>query len=718
MYKEKTKVFHDKHITRKHFIPGQKVLLYHSRLKLFPGKLRSRWHGPFVVVKVFDHGAVEIKSVETGQVFKVNGHRLKPLYEGFDKGDIEKVGPARPAQVLPCGMRGPCNILDQPLTQNSKQIQISFPPPHVRNPNTRPHLSLPFPRRKSTPPPPDDGTTATPAPPPSNASDNHTPSHLHRTTVPAPSSRRLLASLISSRQNNRNQKPRQDPPPHSASSDDCRKAPTPKPPPLPLASLLPSRRNPIATKTLLPPEIAAAAPLISATSGHATPKLNTPLHSSHPREQNPPFYFSFRRIFFGFAGTLVPSPRLFAGNFWQNLIFTGKLVGRIPMSNSSLGCHLSQRFAEFRHSDCRFLLVIMSSRPKRAHTSRGKRAAPEPDSRVSTFDPLNPTFPHARHSEAFHKFEENGRKIKPTKFWHRPSITDLGLLDGLEALLSNIGWSGFLNLNARTYEVPTKEFLATFSRDDNACLVKFWLQGRLRCFSYAELNEFMGCATTGLVSHGQEDPTHVIEAVRRWETLTRNQGFSPNQSKTADILSPHFRVAHRILSSSIFGRIEPGSIFNSEIFILWCMTQRDGPRPCFFDKPPYHPVPGPFLLNVSALKRIGAIRDFGEDTYSWTRSDLVQHYALPCARVSTFSPHDSATWSPHSSFDALGNLIPEDGDFASLTTNVQYIQERIDQQSLDLQVLRDRQSRSERRIDDMWGHYSRQGYFPPEYPPV
>ncbi|KAL4574266.1 hypothetical protein LXL04_021094 [Taraxacum kok-saghyz] len=431
----------------------------------------------------------------------------------------------------------------------------------------------------------------------------------------------------------------------------------------------------------------------------------------------------------------------------------------------------------------------MSSRPKRAKTSRGKRAAPEPDSRVSTFDPLNPTFPHARHSEAFHKFEENGRKIKPTKFLHRPSMTDLGLLDGLEALFSNIGWSGFLNLNARTYEVPTKEFLATFSRDDNARLVKFRLQGRLRCFSYEELNEFMGCATTGLVSHGQEDPAHVIEAVRLWETLTGNQEFSPNRSKAADILSPHFRVAHRILSSSIFGRVEPGSIFNSEIFILWCMTQRDGPRPCFasyflekcssvcskhsgdiyigglitalglriglqFDNPPYPPVPGPYLLNLSALKRTGAIRDFGEDTYAWIRSDLVRHYVLPCARVSAFSPHDPATWSPHSSFDALGNLIPEDGgepepepqpvpgpqfqfqhqqggpelppyfpatfftDFASLTTNVQYIRERIDQQSLDLQDIRDRQSRSERRIDDIWGHYSRQGYFPPEDPPV
>ncbi|KAL4581118.1 hypothetical protein LXL04_017327 [Taraxacum kok-saghyz] len=414
----------------------------------------------------------------------------------------------------------------------------------------------------------------------------------------------------------------------------------------------------------------------------------------------------------------------------------------------------------------------MSSRPKRAKTSRGKQAATEPDSRVSTFDPLNPTFRNAASSDTFHKFEENGREIKPTKFLHRPSMTDLGLLDGLEALFSSIGWSGFLHLNARTYEVPTKEFLATFPRDDISRVLGFRLQGRPFCLNYADLNEFMGCPTTGLVSHGQEDPAHVIEAVRLWETLIGNQGFYPNRSKAADILSPHFRVAHRILSSSIFGRIEPGSIFNSELFILWCMTQQDDPRPCFvsyflekcssinkqhsgdiyigglitalglrlglqFYNPPYPPVPGPHLLNLSALKRMGAIRDFGDGTYVWIRSDPVRHYVLPCARVSTLSPHDPATWAPHSSFDALGNLIPEDGgepepepqqvpgpqfqfqhqqggpelppyfpatfftDFASLTTNVQYIRERIDQQSLDLQDLRDRQSRSERRIDDM-----------------
>jgi hypothetical protein len=63
IYKEKTKNLHDQMLTRKEFHVGDKVLLYHSRLKLFPRKLRSRWIGPFVVSNVFPYGAVEITSL-------------------------------------------------------------------------------------------------------------------------------------------------------------------------------------------------------------------------------------------------------------------------------------------------------------------------------------------------------------------------------------------------------------------------------------------------------------------------------------------------------------------------------------------------------------------------------------------------------------------------------------------------------------------------------
>ncbi|MBV8802743.1 MAG: DDE-type integrase/transposase/recombinase, partial [Gammaproteobacteria bacterium] len=84
LYKERTKRWHDKNILKREFLEGQKVLLYNSRLKLFPGKLRSRWSGPFTITKVFPFGAVELRDEKTNATFKVNGQLLKHYYSGED----------------------------------------------------------------------------------------------------------------------------------------------------------------------------------------------------------------------------------------------------------------------------------------------------------------------------------------------------------------------------------------------------------------------------------------------------------------------------------------------------------------------------------------------------------------------------------------------------------------------------------------------------------
>ncbi|XP_062100155.1 uncharacterized protein LOC133806035 [Humulus lupulus] len=81
IYKERTKAWHDKNLVRKEFQPGQKVLLFNSRLRLFPGKLKSRWSGPFTVVQVFPYGSVEVQG-NSGDSLKVNGQRLKPYLGG------------------------------------------------------------------------------------------------------------------------------------------------------------------------------------------------------------------------------------------------------------------------------------------------------------------------------------------------------------------------------------------------------------------------------------------------------------------------------------------------------------------------------------------------------------------------------------------------------------------------------------------------------------
>ena len=57
--------------------PGDKVLLFNSRVKLFGlGKLQSKWEGPFKVIEVSSHGAITLQD-DTGNTFKVNGQSLK-----------------------------------------------------------------------------------------------------------------------------------------------------------------------------------------------------------------------------------------------------------------------------------------------------------------------------------------------------------------------------------------------------------------------------------------------------------------------------------------------------------------------------------------------------------------------------------------------------------------------------------------------------------------
>ncbi|GKA67075.1 reverse transcriptase domain-containing protein [Tanacetum coccineum] len=81
IYKEKTKRIHDSKIKNRVFNVGDRVLLFNSRLKIFSGKLKTRWSGPFTVTQVFPYGTVEL-SQNSRPNFKVNGHRLKHYFGG------------------------------------------------------------------------------------------------------------------------------------------------------------------------------------------------------------------------------------------------------------------------------------------------------------------------------------------------------------------------------------------------------------------------------------------------------------------------------------------------------------------------------------------------------------------------------------------------------------------------------------------------------------
>nr|GEV55891.1 reverse transcriptase domain-containing protein [Tanacetum cinerariifolium] len=81
IYKERTKKLHDSKIKNRIFNVGDQVLLFNSRLKIFSGKLKTHWSGPFTITQVFPYGTVEL-SQPNGPNFIVNGHHVKHYFGG------------------------------------------------------------------------------------------------------------------------------------------------------------------------------------------------------------------------------------------------------------------------------------------------------------------------------------------------------------------------------------------------------------------------------------------------------------------------------------------------------------------------------------------------------------------------------------------------------------------------------------------------------------
>nr|GFB63308.1 reverse transcriptase domain-containing protein [Tanacetum cinerariifolium] len=81
IYKERTKKLHDDKIKNRMFNVGDQVLLFNSRLKIFSGKLKSRWSGPFTLSEIYPYGIAKLIHPD-GFNFKVNCHRLKHYHGG------------------------------------------------------------------------------------------------------------------------------------------------------------------------------------------------------------------------------------------------------------------------------------------------------------------------------------------------------------------------------------------------------------------------------------------------------------------------------------------------------------------------------------------------------------------------------------------------------------------------------------------------------------
>ena len=70
-HKEKMKKENEQKSAKQEFMIGDLVLLVNSGSPCLPGKLKSKWTGPYLITQVFPHGTVELKAKEEVR-FEVN----------------------------------------------------------------------------------------------------------------------------------------------------------------------------------------------------------------------------------------------------------------------------------------------------------------------------------------------------------------------------------------------------------------------------------------------------------------------------------------------------------------------------------------------------------------------------------------------------------------------------------------------------------------------
>ncbi|GJS17426.1 putative nucleotidyltransferase, ribonuclease H [Tanacetum coccineum] len=88
-YIEMTKRWYDKRIkTLINYEKGDKVLIFNSRLWLFPSKLKSRWYGPFTVSRDMKSGSIELCD-EEGNKFIVDKQRVTPYHKEISSFDAD-----------------------------------------------------------------------------------------------------------------------------------------------------------------------------------------------------------------------------------------------------------------------------------------------------------------------------------------------------------------------------------------------------------------------------------------------------------------------------------------------------------------------------------------------------------------------------------------------------------------------------------------------------
>ena len=102
----KRKLRFDARIKAHNIHVGDMVLLHDSCYLKFPGKLRSRWGGPYLMDHIWENGSLQLKTFDGDQLItRVNGSCVKRYYPSPNCGMVTLCPPFASMQMFEGGTR-------------------------------------------------------------------------------------------------------------------------------------------------------------------------------------------------------------------------------------------------------------------------------------------------------------------------------------------------------------------------------------------------------------------------------------------------------------------------------------------------------------------------------------------------------------------------------------------------------------------------------------
>ena len=205
------------------------------------------------------------------------------------------------------------------------------------------------------------------------------------------------------------------------------------------------------------------------------------------------------------------------------------------------------------------------------------------------FETYGIVFPEQRSWSYYEELSK--RNIRPTKFYHKKTVQDLGFEKELNALIAGLELEDFVTMNAKTYKRVTLEVLSSARRrrvhDNGKESVELHFQAfnNQHVLTDEAINDFFNInpndfftshPNRGLIVNPVAECVDNYDENIWWGELTgEEKKFISSSAKSSSFHHPAIRYLNRMLLYAVFAKGATGSLSSAELGALWLATEKN-----------------------------------------------------------------------------------------------------------------------------------------------